>query len=342
MGGRHPLPQWLVVQLSELWGVRTMRILTNLLALIVLGLWGVILAEGQESGQAIERVGPGEVNWSEGWVVATGVGGVPAGSSNSGQAQAMAERAAYSVALRNLLETIQGVQVDSETTIKNFMIQDDVISIRVSGLVKGARILDTKREADGSVEMRVGLPLTGELSGAVIPKNFGRASPVALEDKPPTSPPPPSPAPPSVQTRPRTPHPQDIPQVRPKDPPLPTPSRVAPGSYTGLIVDARGLDLRPALVPRLLNVNGREEVYASNILYRKEAVQSGIVGYSKDLVAAARQARVTNVPLVVKGLGTSGTHKTDILLSESDVERIRTAESQSHFLQQARVVVVYD
>ena len=68
---------------------------------------------------AIERIGPGTIDWNEGVVTATGVG-VAAPNLMPTQAKAMAHRAAIAVGYRNLLETIKGVTIDSETTVENF------------------------------------------------------------------------------------------------------------------------------------------------------------------------------------------------------------------------------
>jgi hypothetical protein len=119
--------------------------------------------------------------------------------------------------------------------------------------------------------------------------------------------------------------------------PLPSPGEI----HTGLLVDARGLGLKPALAPRLLDEQGKE-LYASEVLDRSQAVQAGVAGYAKDLVAGSRQPRVTDNPLVVKGLRSSGAKATDIVLPDEGVKAIQQAEPTAHFLQQGRVVVIYD
>ena len=76
---------------------------------------------------AIETLGAGTVNWTSGEVLATGIGAPPARAANPAQTRAMAERAAYAVALRNLLETVKGVRVDSETVVENHIVRNDTI-----------------------------------------------------------------------------------------------------------------------------------------------------------------------------------------------------------------------
>lgn len=71
----------------------------------------------------------------------------------SGQARAMAERAASLDAQRQILEQLKGVAIDSTTTVENFMTKSDRIRSRVEGIVRGARITDKRYNSDGTVEV---------------------------------------------------------------------------------------------------------------------------------------------------------------------------------------------
>lgn len=101
----------------------------------------------------------GGINWVEGYVSAIGNG--TSDRPSAGQARLLARRAAVVDAHRNLLEMIKGVKVDSQTTVENFMVTQDIIKTNVSGVVKGARIVkeSVERQPDGSflatVEMQI-------------------------------------------------------------------------------------------------------------------------------------------------------------------------------------------
>jgi len=307
-------------------------------------------------GAAIETLGPGTVNWTTGVVTATGIGAAPERAVNAAQARAMTERAAYAIAVRNLLEALKGVRVDSTTIVENLLVQNDAIRTQVTGIVKGARPIKTQYQPDGSVEVTVAIALSGHLTELLLPKDFGRALSLtgpalpmlpkapALSASPlpprspvaPTQPAPvaPSAAPPVLMTP---------PAVVPA-PPAPSPlsnTAVATETYTGLIVDARGLGLKPALVPRLLDEHGAE-LYAGAVLSRDMAVQAGVAGYSKDLIAGSRQSRVTDNPVIIKGLKASGAKSTDVVLGGEAVRLIGQTEPASQYLKQGRVVFVYD
>src|SRR3982751_2003790 len=67
----------------------------------------------------------GSADWTNRVVRATGFGFPPKDAANPLHAKMMAQRAAQSVALRNLLETLRGVRVDSHTTVENYIVKSD-------------------------------------------------------------------------------------------------------------------------------------------------------------------------------------------------------------------------
>jgi len=111
--------------------------------------------------------------------------------------------------------------------------------------------------------------------------------------------------------------------------------------FTGMVVDARGLKARPAMSPKILDENG-QEVYGSAFVSREFAVQQGMSGYAKDLAAALKNERVTDKPLTVKGLRTEGPGQSDIIISNADASRLRSASENLSFMQKCRVMIVVD
>ncbi len=111
--------------------------------------------------------------------------------------------------------------------------------------------------------------------------------------------------------------------------------------YTGLVVDARGLRARPAMSPKVLDENGRE-VYGSAFVSREYAVQQGMSGYAKNVAAARTNQRVTDNPLVVKGLRVEGAGHSDIVISNADASVLRSASENLSFMKKCRVMIVVD
>jgi hypothetical protein len=111
--------------------------------------------------------------------------------------------------------------------------------------------------------------------------------------------------------------------------------------YTGLIVDARGLKAGPAMNPKILDEGGLE-VYGAAFVSREYAVQQGMSGYAAGLEAAKCQSRVSDHPLIVKGLKATVPGFSDIVISNADATKLRSASQNLSFLKQCRVVIVVD
>ncbi|MCX5854398.1 MAG: hypothetical protein NTZ24_07475 [Deltaproteobacteria bacterium] len=261
---------------------------------------------GSEWTQIIEQMGDkGKINWTAGYIEALGIGAPPERYIGKPQARPMALRAARVDAYRNLLEVTKGVRVDSTTVVKDFTVESDVIRASVEGLVKGAKVVNQEYMSDGTVEVTVRMPIAGGFSQIIIPK--------ALEKKPEVAPPA---APPAA----------------------PAPAGVI---FTGMVIDARGIQARPAMSPRILDENGKE-VYGSMNVDREYAVQQGMSGYARDLTAAQSNPRVTNNPVSVKGVKTEGPGRSDIVISTADAEKIRSVSDNLSFLKKCRVMIVLD
>jgi hypothetical protein len=114
-----------------------------------------------------------------------------------------------------------------------------------------------------------------------------------------------------------------------------------PDTYTGLIIDARGIGAKPAMAPVVLDENG-EEVYGSAFVSREYAVQQGICQYMRILGDSANLVRVAPKPLWVKGLRTQTAAGCNIVISNADASRLRGASSHLSFLKQCRVIILMD
>ncbi len=71
----------------------------------------------------------------------------------------MAERAATIDGYRKLLEQVNEIQINSESKMKDLSIQHDEVSAKVSGFIKGAKIVEVRDNQDGIVEVDVMIEL---------------------------------------------------------------------------------------------------------------------------------------------------------------------------------------
>jgi len=266
------------------------------------------------------------VNWSTQTVKATGIGGANPNLPQSAQ-RASAIRAAKVVAWRNLLEAVKGVNLSSETTVRNAMVESDFIKTRVEGILRNFRQVGEPRYmSDGSVEVTVEMPLTGQLADALLPGQFGGGQFTGSQMLCPTCGQPwpvGKPVPPGVNLQ----------QFGG------TSSGGSNAVYTGLVVNCKGLGVRPAMAPKIVDEAGNE-IYGSKFVSRKWAVEMGMVGYDKDVNRARQNDRVTNNPLVVKGVRASGQNKTDVVISAADAASIHQAAANQNFLDKCKVMFI--
>lgn len=271
----------------------------------------------------------GSVDWSQQKIKATGIG-APNPNAPPGAQRAGAITAAKSDALRNLLATVRGMMLNSETTVNNAIVESDVIKTRVEGFLRGFTVVDTRYMSDQSVEVDVEVPLSG-VADAVLPQNFGGGRFMSAQ---PVCPmcgqawPQGKPVPPGVQLT--------APNMGGT-----TSTGSTGGAFTGLVIDAKGLGVMPAMAPKVVDESGNE-VYGSKYVSREFAVKQGMVGYDKDVNAARSNQRVTNNPLIIKGMKASGANSTDVVVSSADAQRIHAAAQSQNFLDKCRVMVILD
>ncbi|HMA65345.1 MAG TPA: hypothetical protein VKO63_09110, partial [Chitinispirillaceae bacterium] len=193
--------------------------------------------------------GNGNIDWAKRTVISTGIGAPNPDLPQAAQRPA-ALRAAQQISLRNALETIKGIYLNSTTTVNNFMVSNDQINSSVSGFVQGFQQQgNPKYMSDGSVEVTMSIPLDGigGIGDILLGTSVGST--------------------PSITSFEKTTGSREI-------------------VFTGLIIDCKGYTVKPALSPRVLDENDRE-VYGSAYVSREWAVKNGVVGYSKDVQAAA-------------------------------------------------------
>lgn len=304
------------------------------------GLTGVYAQQGNQ-GQYVQNIGAsGSINWTSGLLTAVGIGAPPERFYGKPQARPMAMRAAQVDAYRKLLEVANGVRVDATTMVRDYAVESDVVRTQVEGMVRGARIVKTDYLSDGTVEVTVQMPLAGA-SGGLGQAIYPRMSEVgAFPPAPPAGYPstPPIPATPGVETP--APPAEPVAPAEPAEPAAPA-APATSAVYTGLVVDARGIQARPAMSPKIIDENG-EEVYGSMYVDREYAVQQGMAGYARDLTAAQTNSRVTDNPYTVKGLKAEGPGKSNIVISNADATQLKSAAENLTFMKKCRVMVVLD
>jgi hypothetical protein len=291
--------------------------------------------------EVVELVGNGEINWSQGVILAKGSGAPPKEAKNIAQARLMAERAALSDARRNLVEVLKGVRVDSATTVENFMVKSDQIRLSAEGFIQGSAELRDRRKylSDGAIEVTVAMNLTGDFLTLML----GQAkelkfSKVPVAEKPAPQPPPPAP---EKKAEPAPEEPKARVEEKPALEAKLLPSVAELPKFTGLVIDMRGLNMRAALIPRVLDENG-QEIYQGQYVPQEKAGQNGVALYARDLTAAQTNPRVGKSPLTVKGLQVNPNNPSEIILSAEEAKRVIPFARKGTFLEECKVMIVLD
>lgn len=249
----------------------------------------------------------GGVNWTRQIIYGKGIGVAPPSTESARQGRAVAIEAGLTVARGELLSIVRGVRIDGVSTVQDAMEANSVLESRVPGIVRGSQLVEVRELGGGAVEVTVALAITGDFAALVLPPGGSRLPATAS----------------SSQSAPR--------------PPVSVPAVI----YTGLVVDARGLGIRPAMLPKVVTEGG-EEVYGFSVVDRSWAIQHGLAAYSKSLPAARSHARVANRPLTIRAVAAAGAHKTDIVVSTIDAQLLLGSPQNLAFLEKARVMVVVD
>lgn len=111
----------------------------------------------------------------------------------------------------------------------------------------------------------------------------------------------------------------------------------AKGDYTGLIVDCRGMGLKPVMSPVILNTNGTK-IFGHKNLDIEKIVTMGMVDYVQDDTAVGRAG---SNPLIVKPVKLENFNSSPVL-SIADSNRVLIENHATKFLKELKVVFIFD
>jgi hypothetical protein len=316
-----------------------------------------------EKGQIVQEVSTlgdnemlGRIDWENKIIYAVGDGVPPKDAINPAQARARSKRAAIDEAYARLLETVQEVQVDANSTTRNFVNENRVVQTKVSGLIKNAEVQEMKQASDGSYQIMMKMPMIGAkgLSSAILPIQLASVRQVSIVAHVKQQTPAPE-ASTQTQVTPKT-AATDVAPTK-ADPALkandadekpgvdtaaPDPTaRASTEMCTSLIVDAKGLGAKPALYPVIQTESG-EVIYNVETADPNATVEDGLCTYKKSVDEAKKMPKVGERPLIVKATKVGGKYGVDIIVSDKDGKRITESNKLNPFLKWANVNVVID
>ncbi len=256
------------------------------------------------------------IDWTKGAdsdMTVIGIGLPPQNAGNNGAT--LARRAAIVDAYRNLAEMIEGVQVDAETVMKDFMVQSDSVRTQVNALIKGAKIIEEGSSNDGRYFVKMSIPLYGtkdSLAAIAIPRISSSVAEPLL--------------------------PANTDRISRKDV-----KAIKKASYTGIIIDAHGLGLESTFSPVIYDTSGRA-IYGIKNIDPDFAISQGMVEYAISLDNVLTKSRAGSNPLVIKAIAVQGgrnsANRVNVVVSPEDADRILLANEKNGILENCAVVFV--
>lgn len=266
------------------------------------------------------------MDWDKGVLLLTGLG-TASGKMSMAEGEVRSLAAARADAQRLLVVALQSVRVTSTTTVKDFELQSDDIKLEVEGTLRNALPVPgserIERKNDGSYLARITyvVPVYGEagvadaIQSELVDQNANK----------------PEPTPPNVTpTRPSTPLGATI---APADGVMP--------NYTGLVVDARGMNYAPCMSPKVLMSQNREvwgTLYASSDFVNNEGIAAFVRTPQEALKLTVRGAPRQ---LLIKAVRTVDVARCDVMISDADAQLVFNANAKNGFLAEYKVVYLF-
>jgi len=288
--------------------MRNGRFLIVALALVLVSL----PAQGEDlSLDYTQTFAAGKVNWGGGKIAVTGFSLPPKKTTGGQAAAAVALSAARQKAVETLAKLTAGVRLSAGQTIADTMAQNPSIAEKLDEIVRSAPVVQQNFRSDGAAEIIIELSLYGGFAQLILPEDIRHFE--------------------AIQSVPSD---QEASNVSAQ-------VNVGGDPFGGLVIDARGLKVNPAMMFAVLDENGKP-VYGSAYVSREYAVQWGMAAYITRIPAGKTFSRVAPRPLVIKGLRAVGAARTDIVISNADAAKLKGAVENLKLLRQGRVAIVLD
>ena len=113
------------------------------------------------------------------------------------------------------------------------------------------------------------------------------------------------------------------------------------GFAKSVIIDASGLEVMPALLPKIWDNTGRL-IYDASRASRDAVQEHGVVTYRTSVARARQLDWIGDDALVVKAVAVKGSYKADLVISHQDAEKIMALDAETHFMRDAAVAVVME
>jgi len=284
-------------------------------ALIICVILHAAFLNAGENNDYVQYFESGKINWTKGILQSKGFSSCTDKDKINGDIDTWVLEAAIQKGRRNLLKTIYKVRIDSTTLVEEIISSNLDIRDEILSMVNKAPVIQQKSFGDGTIEVTLEMDMLFAFSQLILPEEITQIATIkhVLNEK----------------------------RKFKEETGSGSNQTMIPLENTGLVVMATGLDVLPSMAPKILDENG-EQVYGSTFASRNFAVQYGMSAYVRDFSEQLNNQRVGKNPLVVRGVRTSGTGFSDIVISNADSSKIRSSSINLSFLKKCRVVIVLE
>jgi hypothetical protein len=298
-----------------------------------------LLSLNLQARDVVDDTGICQINWSKGNITCSG-------ESAEGQSSFAAKISAKVLAQRNLLEMVKGIQIDSQTKVIDGMLSSEIISSRVSGVIRGAQIISNRyntslKNAVATVRLQMGKDLLSALLSDPTKLSWNEkverlwnsfniiatanASTYTNQDKE------------TIK--------KILADLRKNGDKKSTKyletvlQNINDVKYSGIIIDVSNVvDFQKAIVVKLVDKQGKE-VYPSDLVNRETLLKRNTsVGFIYGLEDARKNKRVFSKPLEFKVQQVYKNRKSNIVLSDEQIESIKSLDQ--NIVHHAKIMLV--
>lgn len=256
--------------------------------------------EEPSSGHCITQYQNGSINWTTGEIIATGKASPKGNKEFSNES---IPGSARTDANRHIINILKQIKINDALTIEKYASKNDIILAGIEKTARDAVIIRQYYTSDLAVEIMARTSIMGGFLQLVLPDNI-----------------------------------RHIPEISPEF------SRKSSDNdnviqKTGMIVDAREIDIEPVLNPVITSEQGHA-VYSGEFISREFAVKNGVCKYICTLDDALKDKRIGKNPLIFKALRREGGKNSAIIISTSDYLLLEKTTERHVFLKECKVIIV--
>ncbi|MCG8530457.1 MAG: hypothetical protein MI749_07325 [Desulfovibrionales bacterium] len=256
----------------------------------------------------------GVINWYTGEITATGESLATGLEVSRQQAKQRTTRAATIEARKHLMEILRMVPVTDTLRVRTILRKDEDVMRYVRGDMQNSRIVAATFDDEGKATVTVSVKLRDAFLEKLISKHvsFHRA-----DDNP---------------------YAAKVAGGSDDNAAQDTVGAV-PAGYSGVLIDAREIAMKPALTFSITDESGAI-LYSPRSIERRVALKEGMAEYAGTWEEALASARTAANPLVLKAVAAKGRMQNDIVISDEQARLLEQINASSKFLEKGKVVIV--